>query len=150
MLPLTLADELRMRAVAALPALRRAGAVAAPVARHPHFGGYALLAAIGLGGALMTANMAREHRAAAAAPIAAARLVAPAPVMAAVPAHALQPDPIAAIAAPSPALPKTTEKLAQRIDTTPTASIAKPAPETPKRRRRHPHKHKSKSADAER
>jgi hypothetical protein len=137
-LPFTVADEFRTRAISALPALRRAGAIAAPVARHPHFGAYASLAAILLGGALMMANIARQHHAAA-VPEAAAHLVAPAPVRAALVA-APKPDPIAAIATPSPALPKATEKFAQRIDTTPTASIAKAEPVKPERRHRRRHK----------
>ncbi|HXT07499.1 MAG TPA: hypothetical protein VN715_11240 [Roseiarcus sp.] len=138
MLPLTLADTLTTRARAALPALRRASALAAPVTRHPQFGAFALLAAVALGGAMMMANMALQHHV---APMAAARLVAPLPVRAALSAPPKL-DPIAVIAAPSPALPKVAEKMTQRIDTTPTASIAKEEPVQPKRRLRHTHKHK--------
>ena len=153
---MTLADELRTRAVAALPALRRAGAVAAPVARHPHFGAYASLAAIVLGGALMMANMARQRHAAAAVPVAAARVAPAPPVKVAVtPARAAKPDPIAALATPSPTLPKATEKFAQRIDTTPTASIAKREiakrePEKPKSRRRRIHRRRHKHEETKR
>jgi hypothetical protein len=144
---LTLADELRSRAQTALPALRRAGALAAPVTRHPHFGAYASLAAIGLGALLMAANIAHEHRA---APAVAARLAAPAAIPAAVAkaspirAEAAKPppDPIAAIATASPALPKAAEKITQRIDTTPTASIAEKEPAKPKRARHHAHRRK--------
>lgn len=151
MLPSNLADELRTRAESALPALRRAGAFAAPLARHPHFGAYASLAAIMLGGAMMLANMAREHRA---VPAVAARIVAPvaAPLAAkseaakATPVKAAaakpQPDPIAAIASPSPALANLAEKMTQRIDTTPTASIPQKEPAKPKRATRHAHKRK--------
>ena len=154
MLPSTLADELRSRAQTALPALRRAGALAAPVARHRHFGAYASLAAIVLGAAMMMANMAREHRA---VPAVAARVVAPVAVKAAavkaapIKAAAAKPrlDPIAAIASPSPALPKLAEKIMQRIDTTPTASIAKEEPAKPKRAPPR-HAHKRKHAQSER
>lgn len=127
-----------MRAEAALPALRRAGALAAPVARHPHFGAYASLAAIVLGAIMMMANMERERHA---VPAVAARLAAPLPVKAAAVAKP-KPDPIAAIASPSPALEKPAEKITQRIDTTPIASIPKRDPEKPKRLRRHVHRRK--------
>ena len=150
MLPLTLADTLTTRARAALPALRRASALAAPVTRHPQFDAFALLTAVAFGGAMMMANMALQHHV---APMAAARLVAPLPVKA---AHAAMPklDPIAVIAAPSPALPKVVEKMTQRIDTTPTASIAREEPVKPTRRHRrtnkHEHRHKHRHAEHKR
>ena len=85
--------------------------------------------------------MGRDHHA---VPVAAARIVAPATA----PARTKS-DPIATIAAPSPALApsavaKLAEKITQRIDMTPTAAI--PAPAAPKRRHR---AHKRKPAQSE-
>jgi len=110
----------------------------ASAAAHPRFGAFAALGAIALGAVLMIANGARDH--------AAARLAAAAPpldrVAVARTTPKSEPTPIAA-AAP---LPPATEKMRNRVDVTPIASIPKPQPATPRHR---PHRRKLRRLDKE-
>ncbi len=142
MLPIHLALEFRTRAQGAILSLRRAALMAAPRAHDPRFGAYASLGAIALGGALMMANISRES---CAVPLAAARLVAPAPIKAV--RAAPKPDPIAAAAALSPPLLRAAEKWTARVDTTPTASIPEKPQVKPKRKR---HAKNARELDSER
>ncbi len=129
-----LAQEFKKRARAAIlfPRSAAAAATAAPVAHSTKFGAYASLAAIVLGGALMMANVAREHRAAAA--VAAATPAPPAiEAVALAPPKADPPKvaPVAATPAPAPA----PEKSTARIDTMPIGAIS----DTPKLKGKHKH-----------
>ncbi len=131
-----LAQEFKKRAKAAILFPRPGVAAAAPGARSSTLGAYATLAAVVLGGALMMANVAREHRAdavgvAAPPPPAAIQAVALAPPKADPPK--VEPAP----AAPAPAA--TPEKSTARIDTTPVGAISD-APKPKPKHKHHPKK----------
>jgi len=104
------------------------------------FGAYAALGAIGLGGAMLMANIARNR---CDVPVATSQVAAPAMASgeprtadAAKAAGVAKADPAPVADAPAPPPAVATEKSTDRVDNSPTGSIAEDAPAKPKHKAR--------------